>query len=313
MNAVRSIMAKPDCDDGWIKYAHELDAALACADWSKGARIVLREVFSIIYGRDKPRTAIVRPTDLAGRVGTYKEAIIRGVRELVKGRALVKVGDCEYQFIKDYETWLTSSGKPRLSTQEIAYCKAARTKDASTKRGNETVTASTGVGNETVTPGELDCHPTVTVQFPSHIEDRARVLEEERNEKERERDAGEPNVSQIAERIVREVWHVKDEFEVETQAGTIKHYIGGYSESACLAAAANARRKAKLRDPIPLFLSMCRGGLDDPSQREPNEGGGGMQPARSLSKTERDDIEAAKLVQASIERRKAQAQQEANR
>lgn len=118
-------MAKPDCDDGWIPYAHELDAALAVADFSKGARIVLREVFSQTFGLAKNRTATLSPSEIAGRVGMVKQHIVGAISELVQARVLIRVNRGEYRFIKDYERWIYPSGKARLSKTEIAWCMAA--------------------------------------------------------------------------------------------------------------------------------------------------------------------------------------------
>ncbi len=117
-------MAKPDTDDGWLKYAHELDAALACADWSKGARIVLHEVFAQIYGPAKRKVAQLSPSELGRRYGTEKSNIVRSTRELVSGGALIKVSLGWYRFNKNYEAW-TRNGHPRLSPGEKKWAKDA--------------------------------------------------------------------------------------------------------------------------------------------------------------------------------------------
>lgn len=117
-------LAKPDTDDGWLKYAHELDAALACADWSKGARIVLKEVFAQIFGPAKRRIAQLSPSELARRYGAEKSNIVRATRELVSGCALVRVNHGWYRFNKNYEEW-TRNGHSRLSPAEIKWAKDA--------------------------------------------------------------------------------------------------------------------------------------------------------------------------------------------
>jgi hypothetical protein len=101
-------MAKPDCNDGWKKYAHELDAALAVADFAKRERIVLFEVFSQIFGRFRMKTAILSPI------------VSRAILDLIKCGVLKREPDGRYAFIKDYESW-TKNGKPRLSRKEIIY------------------------------------------------------------------------------------------------------------------------------------------------------------------------------------------------
>ncbi len=120
-------MAKPDCDDGWLKYAHELDAALAVADFSKGARIVLHEVFSQIFSLAKLRTARISPSELARRSGQVREVISRAVKELVDSNVLSPQSDGSYRFNKHYESWTGcnrhgSTETPRLSPVEIGYC-----------------------------------------------------------------------------------------------------------------------------------------------------------------------------------------------
>ena len=79
-------MAKPDLDDGWLKYAHELDAALAVADFTKGARIVLREVFSQVFGPAKSKTARLSPSEIGRRVGMARQNVMRGIDELLNAR-----------------------------------------------------------------------------------------------------------------------------------------------------------------------------------------------------------------------------------
>jgi hypothetical protein len=123
-------VAKPDIDDGWLKYAHELDAALAVADFTKGARIVLREVFSQIYGPAKKRTAKVSPSAIGAACGMDRHNISRGLKELVDGNVLRKQDDGVYTFNKDYETWLESGrgarpNHPRFTPEEMAWCRNA--------------------------------------------------------------------------------------------------------------------------------------------------------------------------------------------
>ena len=121
-------MAHPDCDDGWLRYAHELDAALAIADWTKGARLVLREVFAQVFGPAKRKAATLAPTDIARRVGGNKSNVIRAIRELVDGGALIRAEDGTYTFVKDYEVWTRRhKGRtvPRLSPAEVAYARGA--------------------------------------------------------------------------------------------------------------------------------------------------------------------------------------------
>jgi hypothetical protein len=113
-------MAKPDCNDGWKKYAHELDAALAVADFAKRERIVLFEVFSQIFGRFRMKTAILSPIDINRRSGLDRHNVSRAILDLIKCSVLRREPDGRYTFLKDYESW-TKNGKPRLSRKEIIY------------------------------------------------------------------------------------------------------------------------------------------------------------------------------------------------
>jgi hypothetical protein len=174
-------MARPDLDDGWLKYAHELDAALAVADFTKGARIVLREVFAQIFGPAKLAHAELSPTEIGRRCGMNKAHVMRAITELIDSSVLVRHDQCSFTFVKDYERW-TYKGRPRLTETEISYARHAprvalsyRNPYASmqlpnevtnqpdqhepvTQRGNETlpneVTPVTQRGNETL-PNEV--------------------------------------------------------------------------------------------------------------------------------------------------------------
>lgn len=120
-------MAKPDTDDGWLKYAHELDAALAVADFTKAGRIVLREVFSQIFGPAKRRTAEVSATKIGAAWGMDRQNVHRGVKELQEANVLRKQDDGRFAFNKDYESWLASGrgsspGQLRLSPNEVKAC-----------------------------------------------------------------------------------------------------------------------------------------------------------------------------------------------
>src|SRR5438309_51367 len=107
-------VAKPDCDDGWLRYAHELDAALAVADFTKGARIVLHEALEQFFGPPKLKSATLSPTEIGDLVGIAKQNIARAIRELMESNVLPRNPDGTYMFNKNYETW-TRSGAPRLS------------------------------------------------------------------------------------------------------------------------------------------------------------------------------------------------------
>lgn len=133
--------AKPDLDDGWLPYAHELDAALAVADFTKGARIVLREVFAQIFGPAKLKTARVVATDVAARSGFKRPNVSRAIKELTDSRVLTLESDGAFRFNKDYESWLMADGRntpddtPRLTPEEASYCRHATATALAYKNG----------------------------------------------------------------------------------------------------------------------------------------------------------------------------------
>jgi hypothetical protein len=103
-------------------------------------------VLDQIYGIEKRKTAIISPTQIATKVSTHKQSITRATSSLIACNVLVRVGEMEYRFIKDYETW-TDGKKPRLSLFEGRYCENGKTMNASTKPGNNGAYASTKPGN----------------------------------------------------------------------------------------------------------------------------------------------------------------------
>lgn len=126
-------MAKPDTEDGWLMYAHELDAAVAAADFSKGARIVLREQFAQIYGPAKLRAAELIPAVIAERSGLKRQNVYRYIEDLVESNVLRRLDATHYAFVKDYEAW-TRGGQPRLSPAEVRYAREAAVNAMAYKR-----------------------------------------------------------------------------------------------------------------------------------------------------------------------------------
>lgn len=146
-------MARPhplDLTGGWLQVPLDLCAAVALADWSRGAQIVLHEVLQTTCGPRRLERVEIRPTDLAARVGTHKRTISRAIRELLDGRALERAGDCTYRLRPDYSAWVGPSGQTRLSPQNLAYARSQRLLDPSTSQGDQTVHASTSQGDQTV-------------------------------------------------------------------------------------------------------------------------------------------------------------------
>lgn len=117
-------MSHPDTDEGWFILVHALDGALACADFTKGARIVIHEVFAQIYGPAKRKRAVLSPTDLGKRFGRDKQYFGRAIRELVTAGALEKF-PTDYKWIKYYQRWTNANGSPRFTQAEREVLKAA--------------------------------------------------------------------------------------------------------------------------------------------------------------------------------------------
>lgn len=158
-------MAKPDLDDGYLRYAHELDAALACADFTKGARIVLRVVFSQLFGPARAETAKVFPSELARASGFDKAHLCRAVRELTESGVLERVADCEYRFVKDYERW-TKKGAPRLTRDEVAFARSAPAAAMSYKR-TPGANRGTGHASNQQSNGAISGTGAVPIQAPA--------------------------------------------------------------------------------------------------------------------------------------------------
>ncbi|HWA83654.1 MAG TPA: replication protein [Fimbriimonadaceae bacterium] len=166
-------MAKPDLDDGYLRVAHELFAAIALAGFSKWEMVVLREVFDQIYGPAKSKVARLSPTDVATRAGTYKESIVRAIRTLVAAGVLVKTAEGEYRFIKDYDAWRHGE-RPRFSPSESTYCASAKRIKASTPDGNNGApthkrirgTSALPTGTDALPDGEQMRSPSGTDALP---------------------------------------------------------------------------------------------------------------------------------------------------
>ena len=117
-------MAKPDTDDGWIKLADELLAALMIADFRKREMVVLHEVFEQIFGHAKQADARIDPADIAERSGIARSSVWCAIGELCASGVMVHLEGYRYRFLKDYENW-TSNGKRRFSGPELTWIGAA--------------------------------------------------------------------------------------------------------------------------------------------------------------------------------------------
>ena len=108
-------MARPDCDDGWIKLANELGAALASADLSAGERVVLWFAIERFFGPQKPRAVEVRGKAVSRATGMSVSGARRAIRSLVSIGILEPIGAPEskqFRLVKDYDRWSDPSRGP---------------------------------------------------------------------------------------------------------------------------------------------------------------------------------------------------------
>lgn len=112
-------MAKPDTDDGWKRFAHELFSALCFAGFTGREWVVLHEVFEQIYGPALLRVFTLSPAEIAASAGADRHNISLAIQSLVDDKVLLCVSkrpkSRTYRFNKDYETW--RKGKARRFTE----------------------------------------------------------------------------------------------------------------------------------------------------------------------------------------------------
>jgi len=159
----RETMARPLRKHGYVPIAHELHAAIACADFTKGASIVLREVLNQLFRKVPLKTALVSPSDLAKRTGWKKQFFIRGINELVASGVITRADEGGYLFVKDYASW-TRNGEPRLTDEELDYAFSSRPATAENVAfmGGNPVTLAINP----VTRDEQSSYPGEAIQLP---------------------------------------------------------------------------------------------------------------------------------------------------
>lgn len=116
-------MAKPDLEQGYLRIAHELHAALACAGFGRDEQIIIHEAFAMIYGPALLKEFQLSPSDIAKRYGLAKQHMSRAIQSLVNCGVLVRVG-FNFRFVKDYERW-TWKGESRFTESMIAEIRKA--------------------------------------------------------------------------------------------------------------------------------------------------------------------------------------------
>jgi hypothetical protein len=195
---------KPDTDDGWLKIAHELAAALDTAGFGKVERVALNVVFSQTYGRAKRKTAILSPTEIGHRWGYAKQSVERSIKSLCVANVLKKTPGGEYQFNKLYRTWV-SGQESRFTKQELEAIGQAPKFATTSSTSTLTVSIPVSADVDTYVSADVDTYSkpvSADVDGPSaplltkvsaDVDERtqntnrsARGIEERRNEEGRE-------------------------------------------------------------------------------------------------------------------------------
>lgn len=126
-------MASPQLEQGFIRLAHELDAALSAAGFGREENLILREVRAQCYGRNNRDVAVFNLSELERETGIPRQCFTRALRRLIECGVLVKT-DAGHRFIKDYESW-TRGGQPLFTSKLVAYCQSATRRSCTTTKG----------------------------------------------------------------------------------------------------------------------------------------------------------------------------------
>ena len=158
-------MARPDCDDGWIKLANELGAALASADLTVGERVALWFALECLYGPGKPRSVPMPIKTIARASGAWPNTVRRSIRSLVALGILEPTPEDPslYRFVKDYERWRDRPSRPLFpSGRNFAASASGRINGRGvTKLRHPQPDASTGGGSQSYdTPGGSQSYDT---------------------------------------------------------------------------------------------------------------------------------------------------------
>jgi hypothetical protein len=113
-------VARPKKDDGYIPIAHELHRAIALANFSKWANVILAEVLFQVFNGGL-EIAMVSPSRVARDYGVSDATVRRAFKELVDSGVLLKAKEGAVSFNKDYDAWVRD-GSPRLTTKEREKC-----------------------------------------------------------------------------------------------------------------------------------------------------------------------------------------------
>jgi hypothetical protein len=280
---------KPDTDDGWIKLAHELDAALSVADFSKVANMVLCEVRAQVYGPAKRKRAFISPTEFGNVIGQKKQNVGRAIKELEDSGAVERHFGGWLTFRKHYRKWTATDGTPRFTREELAWIASAPSRALLYKRQDDTENPSSNLITHPTTPivGVIDSDDSPSSNLITNVikSDDAATIEERARDSERIKkgeekhthrvgddspdvpmDAEELRLVKLADHVTADIFGLKDvDGSVDANASRrLRCIIRGLSPNAVEYHASIVAGKPGISDPVSYFGSICRKGLSEP-------------------------------------------------
>lgn len=127
-------MASPQLEDGFLRIAHELDAAFSAGGFTQYESIILREVREVIFGPSRKKETKVSPTDLAKRWEVHRSAFSSALSRLVKQNVLKK-SETGISLNKNYESWKSPDGTPLFSKAFITQIALSSARSIGAKYG----------------------------------------------------------------------------------------------------------------------------------------------------------------------------------
>lgn len=159
--------ARPRKADGFIPIAHELHRAIALANFTKWANVILTEVLPQIFNAEQ-EDAMISTALIAEEYGVNGSLVRRGLAELEHAGVLARTDEGRFRFVKDYESW-TSKGEPILTKAECKKCRLAPHQIGSILGSSTPVSREkivTRKRRSSVTKSSQACDQIVTEQNP---------------------------------------------------------------------------------------------------------------------------------------------------
>lgn len=100
-------MARPRLINGYLRFAHDLNSALAAVKLTQTERIVLATVLEQTFGIRKRERAILVPYRISRDTGFDRRNVIRAIRALCNFRIIKHEEFDSYSFNKDWESWVS--------------------------------------------------------------------------------------------------------------------------------------------------------------------------------------------------------------